>query len=72
MHQWLKVTDSPFGGWTCSRCHYYNFDGRRTPFCPYCGSKMKNPDDGGLSASVNLFREIRKTSKAPNEKNRSV
>lgn len=59
MAKWIEVTDSKFGGWNCSKCGYFDWPGKRTPFCPYCGAKMENPFNG-LIESVNLHKDIQK------------
>ena len=56
MAEWIEATDSPFGGWRCSECGYFNWPGKLTPFCPYCGTTMENPCDD-LLESVRLLRK---------------
>lgn len=58
MGKWVEA-DCKFGGWHCSECRYFDWPGKRTPFCPYCGAKMENPYNS-LLESVNLYKDIRK------------
>ena len=70
MAKWIEVTDSPFGGWHCSKCGYFDWPGKRTSFCPYCGAKMENPYNS-LLESVNLYRDIQKIKNKRTDANRT-
>ena len=58
MAEWIEA-DCKFGGWHCSECGYFNWPGKLTPFCPYCGAKIENPRND-LLESVQLYKDIRK------------
>ena len=58
--EWMKPEDYYVPRNICSNCGRFTLDWDKeellTPFCPWCGSKMENPDPVTLNIDSIFFR----------------